>query len=198
MILESIVTTKSADGSINIAPMGPHVDQHSMNVNDTFELRPFTTSQTFGNLAKSGCGVLHITDDALMFAMAAVHRFEYQPITESAKQIEGAVLADCCRWYEFESRFVDSNPPRATIQCRIVSTGRKRDFFGFNRAKNAVIEGAILATRINFIPVKAIQSEMQPLKVIVDKTGGVEEQKAFRLLMNFVSDHEAGTKCNSN
>ena len=196
MILEAIVTTKSADGSINIAPMGPHVD--ALEVGSTFELRPFTTAQTFKNLSQSNCGVLHVIDDALLLARAAIHEFESQPETEPAVKVDGAVLSDCCRWYEFRTQFIDAKESRATIKCEIVHAGRKRDFFGFNRAKNSVLEAAILATRIDFIPIDEIQSQFEPLKTIVSKTGGPDEHKAFELLDNFVSAHASGAKCNSN
>ena len=97
MILESIVTTISADGSINIAPMGPHFKDEPANPTiDFFELRPFTTSQTFQNIKVTGCGVLHVTDDALLFARAAIGKLENQPDTHPAKKIHGSILSDCC------------------------------------------------------------------------------------------------------
>ena len=36
----------------------------------------------------------------------------------------------------------------ATLHCQVVADGRLRDFLGFNRAKHAVVEAAILATRV--------------------------------------------------
>ena len=45
----------------------------------------------------------------------------------------------------------DRNEP-AEIVCEVVDRGRLRDFFGFNRAKHAVLEAAILATRTEFLP----------------------------------------------
>lgn len=188
MILEAIVTTTSLDGSINVAPMGPHFNIPPGEAIETFELRPFTTSQTFQNVKANGCGVMHVTDDALLFARAAIHKFENQPKTTPAKHIGGAILTDCCRWYEFKTQFVETSGSRATVQCQIVDRGRKRDFFGFNRAKHAVIEAAILATRIDFIPVEAIRQQMKPLRIVVDKTGGADERLAFELLEHFVND----------
>ena len=188
MILESIVTTISADGSINIAPMGPHFKDEPANPTiDFFELRPFTTSQTFQNIKDTGCGVLHVTDDALLFARAAIGKLENQPDTHPAKKIHGSILSDCCRWYEFTAKFLESSSNRATIQCQVVASGRNRDFFGFNRAKHAVIEAAILATRVDFIPVDAILEQMIPLRTIVEKTGGAGEHEAFELLEQYVS-----------
>lgn len=192
MILEAIVTTMSADGSINVAPMGPYFeDSPSGSANDSFELRPFTTSQTFQNIKATGCGVLHITDDVLLFARAATGNLEDQPKTHPAKQVRGAVLSNSCRWHEFKVQFIESANNRATIQCQTVASGRNRDFFGFNRAKHAVIEAAILATRIDFIPVDAIREQILPLGTIVKKTGGDDERMAFELLEQFVGEGTA-------
>ena len=70
MILESIVTTIDQQGEINIAPMGPIVDEAMTRL----LLRPFETSTTFRNLKSSGRGILHVTDDVLLLAQAALGR----------------------------------------------------------------------------------------------------------------------------
>ena len=52
------------------------------------------------------------------------------------------------------TRFVSIRSTTAkndAIVADVVDSGRLRDFFGFNRAKHAVIEAAILATRIDFL-----------------------------------------------
>jgi hypothetical protein len=68
-----------------------------------------------------------------------------------------------------------------------VHSGRLRDFFGFNRAKHAVVEAAILATRTDFLPLDDIEAEYRKLAVIVDKTGGPQEQQAFAFLREHVA-----------
>jgi hypothetical protein len=54
--------------------------------------------------------------------------------------------------------------------------------FGFNRAKHAVLEAAILATRTHLIPPAEIEKEFERLRVIVNKTAGPQETEAFALL----------------
>ena len=163
MILESIVTTRNADGSPNISPMGPMVDTEMQRI----VLRPFQTSTTYGNLKRTGVGVLHVTDDVLLFAQAAVGTPDplpplatvgdlidaaaRGPVSESVRN--APVIADACRWYAFEVRSIDDAAERTTIHAEIVANGQIRDFFGFNRAKHAVIEAAILATRVAILPV---------------------------------------------
>ena len=185
MILEGIVTTQNSDGSTNIAPMGPLVDAEMAQV----RLRPFQSSRTFQNLQQNQQGVLHVTDDVLLIAQAAVNEWQSVAETFPAKRVEGQVLQFACRWYEFIVRDIDASQERSMITADIVETGRIRDFFGFNRAKHAVLEAAILATRIHLIPEEEIIQNMQKLKTIVDKTAGPQELAAFTLLENYLEKH---------
>jgi hypothetical protein len=73
----------------------------------------------------------------------------------------------------------------------VVASGTLREFFGFNRAKHAVLEAAILATRTDFLPAAEILSEFARLRVAVDKTGGPAERRAFELLQTVTGDRLA-------
>jgi hypothetical protein len=181
MILEGVVTTISPAGEINIAPMGPHVDAEMKR----FLLRPFNTSQTYRNLKAHGEGVLHVTDDVSLLAKAAIGQVVPPPALIPATKVRGWVLHDACRYYEFKVVSLDDSNERVAIEVEVVHAGRLRDFFGFNRAKHAVVEAAILATRTEFLPLADIEAEFRKLAVIVDKTGGQQEHAAF----NFLRDH---------
>lgn len=178
MILEGIVTTVDADGVVNIAPMGPIVDANMK----TLRLRPFQTSTTYQNLKILGEGVFHVTDDVLLLAQAAVGQIDPPPLLVPATKVRGHILQEACRFYEFEVRGVNDSGERAEIDARVVAQGRLRDFFGFNRGKHAVVEAAILATRLHLLPRQQVQEEFARLRVLVDKTGGKQEQRAFRFL----------------
>ena len=182
MILESIVTTRSPCGKINIAPMGPMFDAASQ----SFELRPFSGSQTLANLTETRQGVLHVTDDVGIFARAAIGQRDPLPEMSDASIVNGKVLSNTCRWYEFNVTFIQATTARASIQCEIVHAGRKRDFFGFNRAKAMVIEAAILATRVDFLPLEEIYQQFENFEKVIAKTGGVDELEAFETLRNYV------------
>lgn len=178
MILEGLVTTLDPDGSPHLAPMGPRVaDDFSR-----FTLRPFPTSNTYRNLVRHPQGVLHVTDDALLLAKAAINAVDVFPAVRSAEHITGFVLADSCRHFEFTVKSIDTSSERVTIEAEVIHTGRTRDFFGFNRAKHAVVEAAILATRLHLIPLTEIAAEFRKLRVIVGKTGGAAEHAAMDLL----------------
>jgi uncharacterized protein len=186
LILEGIVTTLNADGTVNISPMGPAVDA-SMS---RFVLKPYTSSTTYRNLKRAGQGVFHVTDDVELIARAAVGTPEVQAETVARPTaIDGRILASACRWYAFRVASLDDSQERTEIACEVVEHGHLRDFFGFNRAKHAVLEAAILATRTEFLPASEIFAQFTSLEPLVRKTGGTAEQRAFAYLADFVRTH---------
>ena len=182
MIVEGIVTTLNGDDELNIAPMGPIVDA-SMT---TFVFRPFRSSTTYRNLKVRPYGVFHIVDDVLLIARAALDRLETVPTTHKAERIVGRVLSSCCRWYEFEVTSYDDSTERTNFNTTVVHTGRLRDMFGFNRAKHAVLEATILATRLHLVPEIEVRNQLEGLASPVEKTAGPQEKVAFELVTNFV------------
>ena len=182
MILESIVTTRSRSGQINLAPMGPLFDGNDKR----FELRPFPGSQTLANLIETRQGVLHVTDDVGIYARAVTGQLDPLPEMIDANLIEGQVLADACRWYEFEVTFIQPTSHRTSVHCQVVHSGRIRDFFGFNRAKAMVIEAAILATRLDFLPLEEILQQFEHFDNVISKTGGTAERDAFERLQAYI------------
>ena len=181
MILEALVTTTNLDGTPHLAPMGPRVEPDLRR----FLLRPFPTSNTYQNLVRHGEGVLHVTDDALLLAKAAVGAADPLPPVRPAAEVRGWVLADACRFYEFRVRSIDASEQRVRIDCEVVHSGAIRDFFGFNRAKHAVLEAAILATRLHLLPRDEVEAEYRKLRTIVDKTGGPAEFEAMTFLEEY-------------
>ena len=187
MILEGIVTTLDAAGRLNVAPMGPIVDEAMQ----TLVLRPFQTSTTYRNLKQRPCGVFHVVDDVLLLARATISRREPLPPTFAAERVAGTVLAEACRWYEFEISEFDDAGERTRLVARVVHAGRLRDFFGFNRAKHAVVEAAILASRVQILSRETILEQLQPLHAPVEKTAGPREREAFDLLVRYIDEHFA-------
>ncbi|HEX8201241.1 MAG TPA: DUF447 domain-containing protein [Isosphaeraceae bacterium] len=182
MILEGIVTTLDAEGILNVAPMGPRVDDAELR---RLELRPYPSTTTYRNLREQGEGVFHVTDDVLLLAQAAIGQ-PRDVATRPAEVVWGRVLLGACRYVEFRVLELDDRGPRATIRAEAVAGGRLRDFFGLNRAKHAVVEAAILATRTEFLPAEEILAEIGKLAVLVEKTGGAAERTAFDLLEDHV------------
>ena len=177
MIIETIITTTDANGVVNIAPMGVEWGEHEIVV------KPFLETTTFRNMTATGEAVIHLIDDALLFARAAVSTVTTADYpVEPARVVRGFVLRDSCSWRELRVRTIDDTPPRSRIVTDVVHRELRREFLGFNRAKHAVLEAAILATRTHLLPAQQIQEEMARLRVIVDKTAGPREQDAMRFL----------------
>jgi hypothetical protein len=76
---------------------------------------------------------------------------------------------------------------------RVVHCGVKREFLGFNRARHAVLEAAIVATRTHLIPASEIQADLARLQIIVDKTAGPREQEAMALVTTHIREKLAPT-----
>lgn len=191
MILEGIVTTENPDGTVNIAPMGPTVDEAEALGGELarLTLRPFPDSTTCANLRRHGHGVFHVTDDVEMLARAAIGRLDRAPRLIRQPGVEGQILADACRWYAFEVERLDDSGPRVTIEARVVQQGRMRDFVGFHRARHAVLEAAILATRVHILASEEIRHDFERLATIVGKTGGESEHRALEILGTYVREY---------
>lgn len=184
LILEGIVSSINADGSTNLSPMGPVTDRAV----NALRLRPFKTSTTYANLRRTKRGVFHITDDVVLLAKTAIGS-EVDPPLHPVEDFEGYFLRTCCRWYAFEVESMDDTNDRVEICCKVVKHGRLRDFVGWNRAMYAVLEAAILATRIGFLPRETIQTDFDKLAVIVSKTASERERDAFQILVDYLESH---------
>ena len=190
-ILEGIVTTINDDRSVNISPMGPIVD-HRMN---QLLLRPFRSSTTYHNLKRTGQGVFHVTDDVHLFAQAALGQPDPLPNMTPAKAIDGFILGDACRWYALQVVELDDSHERTEISARTVDRGRLRDFFGFHRARHAVIEAAILATRVHLLPTETVMEDLKRLEIPLRKTASRAELDAFSLLKIHIHQALSDSHC---
>jgi hypothetical protein len=178
VIVEAIVTTIAEDGTANFAPMGVEWGD------ETIVLKPFLETATYRNVTATRAAVVNLTDDVRIFARAAISNPQYE--SGPATVVRGVVLAGCCSWRELDVRAIDSTPPRSRIDARVVYRGTRREFIGFNRARHAVLEAAIYATRLHLLTRSFIDSEMARLQVIVDKTAGPEELEAMALLTEHI------------
>ncbi len=185
VVIEGIVTTLNEDGSVNIAPMGPVVDRQERG---KLILRPYTSSTTYKNLKRHPFATFHIHDDVLLLAESAIGRISKTPQMTSRGDHAHQVLDDACQWFALEVIDLDDRAERTTITCRVMQEQQVRPFLGFNRAKHAVLEATILATRIGIIEDAQIREELERLKPWVEKTGGVQEREAFTLIENYVDE----------
>lgn len=182
MILEGVTTTMGPDDEPHLAPMGATLDDSMTSL----VLRPFHTSVTYRNLMARGEGVFHITDDVELIAQSAIGRLQGAPELIPARSVRGFILADACRWYAFRIREKVPGDDRSVMYCQVIDHGWQRDFVGFHRARHAVLEFAILATRVHLLRQEAVLAEMERWRPLVEKTGGPREVRAWQLLEAFV------------
>ena len=180
MIIEIIVTTLDTDGAVNIAPMGVEWTGGD----DAPVLKPFLETSTYRNVVATRAAVVNLVDDVRVFARAAISNPSYAVLP--ATVVRGVVLEAACSWRELEVRRIDSTPPRSRIETEIVHRGFRREFIGFNRARHAVLETAIYATRVHMLAREFLESELARLQVIVEKTAGPDEQEAMALLADYI------------
>jgi hypothetical protein len=187
VIIETIVTTTDATGAVNIAPMG--VDWTGGD--EPPVLKPFLETVTYRNVTATGIAVVNLIDDVRVFARAAISNPECPVVP--ATVVRGVALRDACSWLELTVRAVDATPPRSRIETTVVHRGTRRDFIGFNRARHAVLEAAIYATRVHMLARDFLEAELVRLQVIVDKTAGPAEQEAMALLADYIRSAPTST-----
>ncbi|MDA7979017.1 MAG: DUF447 family protein [Pirellulales bacterium] len=189
-ICEGLVVTDNESGQPHLAVMGPAISPDEANLT----LRPFRTSTTYHHLQRKRHGVFHVTDDVELLVRAVTGECAEAPKFERTPGGSGWLLPTACRWMEFEVTEIDDSRQRSVMQARVVSAQWLRNFFGFNRAKHAVIEGAILATRLGLLDAAYIHEELARLAPLVEKTGTEVEHRAFDLLREFVVKNTCETE----
>jgi uncharacterized protein len=176
-IVETVVTTINPDGGVNCGAMGVEWGERRI------VIKPFRGTRTLRNLRATGAAVVNVTDDILLFSKAALG--DPNPPTRPAASVEGAVLADACSWREVRVETIEEGSRRARVSTLVVDGGTGREFLGLNRARHAVLEASILASRVRLLPAEDINAELCRLQVVVDKTAGPREREA----MEYVTRH---------
>lgn len=184
MIQETIITTVNAQGEAHIAPMGVHVE------GDRYIILPFRPSATLDNMLQTQTAVINYTDDVRIFAGCLTGRRDW-PLS-AAERIQGRYLADTLAHTELELVDFDDDETRPRLLCRAVHNVCHRPFQGFNRAQYAVLEAAILASRLDRLPWEKIQSELDYLSIGLEKTAGERERQAWDWLMAAIERHRRG------
>jgi uncharacterized protein len=178
MIVETIVSALDESGVPNFAPMGVELSQ------DTITVRPYRNTQTCRNMTSSGYAVVNFTDNAMAYVRSGL----YHAILPNfpAKAVPGVVFKEACSWQEIAVATLDGTKDRAELQCRVLHKGTQKEFLGFCRASNAVIEATIVATRLDFLDAGFVNQRMIQYREIIEKTGGDAEKNAFQLILDYI------------
>ena len=98
------------------------------------------------------------------------------------------MLEDACLAFEFRVTLVDDLSARLCLEALVVATHIRRPFLGFSRAAHAVVEAAILVTRLHLLDGGEIRRRFAELEPLVEKTGGQRDREAFALLAARLDD----------
>lgn len=183
MIRETIVTTQDPSGRVHIAPLG------LIEEGEGLVIAPFRPSTTLDNLKANPHAVANYTDDVLVFAGCLTGRRDW-PV-RPATVVPGAVLDQALAHAELEVVRVTEDATRPRFLCRVVHEETHAPFRGLNRARAAVIEAAILVSRLHMLPAEKIERELAYLRIAVDKTAGPRERQAWDWLMERIAVHKA-------
>lgn len=182
MIRETIVTTLSPEGVPHVAPMG------ATPIEGGWLLQPFRPSRTLENFLATRCGVVNFTDDARVFAGCVSKRKPEWP-TVPADAVASVRLMEALACDEVEVTHVDDDGQRPKLTCRVVRRQSLKPFGGLNRAVAAVLEGAVLASRLHRLPPEKIDAEFAYLQIAIDKTAGDAEREAWGWILDMARAH---------
>jgi uncharacterized protein len=182
VIVETLFSTLDGDGKPNFAPMGVAWGEEIVMV------RPFRNTRTCRNLLSSGYGVASLSDNVLAYVQCGL----YDAVLPGfpALSVPGIVYQDACSWLELAVINRSGSEDRAEFQCRIMHRESRRDFLGFCRAGNAVIEATILATRLDYCDRQEVDESLNRYLRIVEKTAGSNEKQAFQLVRDYIRQRE--------
>jgi hypothetical protein len=220
LIYETVVTTVSPAGAVHIAPMGvryvgdavvlmpfrPSTTLANIEASGRAVLNLLTDVRVF-----AGCVTGHrhwptvalpdLADDAAVDpAGAGAHdladnpavsradtRTNDRPVLWPADQRLAAALG------HEQLRLIDHNhdPQRPVLHLRRAAAAQHGRFAGMNRAQAAVVEGAVLVSRLFMLPRAKVESEWTWLQIAIDKTAGPAELEAWGWLDQAVRQHLA-------
>ena len=182
-IFETVVSSVARDGRPHIAPMGVRYLQDGAVV----VLMPFKPSATLDNILATRQAVLNCVTDTRVFAGCVTGRRDWP--TVAAERIAGVRLACALRHVELELAKQRDDAQRPVLHMTRLHEVTHAPFIGVNRAQAAVIEGAVLVSRLAMLTAEKIDAEMAYLQIAIDKTAGAGEREAWSWLQQAVAAH---------
>jgi uncharacterized protein len=186
MIRETIVSTVDRAGRVHFAPLGIIAEA------DGFIIAPFRPSTTLDNLRAVPFAVANFTDDVRVFAGCLTGRNQWPAAACNGFAVPR--FAGALAHAELAVSHTTEDEQRPRFHCRVLRTVAHAPFKGFNRAQAAVIEAAILVSRLKMLPRDKVEREIAYLEIAVGKTAAAAEQEAWDWLMEAVRAFYRGTE----
>lgn len=182
-IFEGVVTTVSPAGVVHVAPMGVRYQ------GDAVVLMPFKPSTTLDNIVHTRSAVLNLLVDPRVFAGCVTGRKTWPTLPTT--HVAGVRLTAALGHVELALTSVSDDSQRPVLHLARVHAQSHGPYLGFNRAQAAVIEGAVLVSRLHMLPAAKVAAEMAYLQIAIDKTAGPAAHEAWGWLQAAVAQHLA-------
>jgi uncharacterized protein len=180
-INEIILITECEDGSPYIAPFGVRERD------GLILIAPFRPSVSLDNLLSGRRATINTSDDVRVFAGALTGRRHWK-----VQDIAGALVLESALAYKtLKLEKVENDTQRPQLYLKVIREEMLKPFQGYNRAQAAVLELCVLVSRLNMLPIEKISSEMDYLRIAIEKTAGDIELEAWGWLVEAVENHRA-------
>lgn len=186
MIRETIISTVDATGKVHLAPIGIIAEGAA------WIIAPFYPSTTLNNLRDVPFAVANFSDDVRVFAGCLTGRATWP--TAASDEIPIPRLADALAHAELAVSHISEDEQRPRFHCRVLRTVSHAPFKGFNRAQAAIIEAAILVSRLQLLPREKIERDIAYLEIAVTKTASAVEDEAWNWLKESIRKFYADLK----
>ena len=160
---------------MHIAPMGVTEEKGCI------VIAPFKPSITRRNLLETRVAVVNRVTDVRIFAGCLTGRKDWR--VEKAEQVNGVRLAAALSHVELEFDHVEEDELRPKFFMKPLLEKTHAAFQGLNRAQAAVLEAAILVSRLPMLPEEKLGQEIEYLTIAIEKTAGEHELTAWGWLM---------------
>lgn len=181
MIYETIITSVNKKGEAHVTPFGVRYEHNDLVIS------PFKPSKTLDNILQTQSAVMNLTDDVRVFAGALTNQQSWTLVP--TEHVKGFRLEHCLRYVELTLKNVRDDAQRPQLIMQPIATNQVDEFLGFNRAQAAVVELAVLTSRLHLLPPSKIKTEMEYLQIAIDKTAGPQELEAWGWLTDKIQDY---------
>jgi len=148
-------------------------------------IAPFKPSISLDNLLRERIATINTTDDVRVFAGALTGRRDW--LVERSG--EALVLESALSYKVINLEKMEEDEQRPKLYFKVIQEETLKSFQGYNRAQAAVVDLCVLVSRLHLLPIDKIISEMEYLRIAIEKTAGVNELEAWEWLVEAVDNH---------
>lgn len=178
MILETLICSLDSNEEINVAPFGIKKKK------DLIVISPYLPSRTHENLLNNEYASINYADDIGLFVNCFLNKNKFK--FKKCNLIKGFFLSEALSHQEVKVIDYKKNNLRPSFYCKIVYFKNHAPFLGLNRARHALLEACILASRIKILKKEKILNELNYLSIAVEKTSGKKEISLWNDMKNFI------------